>query len=312
MKRRSFIKNLGGAAVPMALGLGAGMFPWKLAAEELENLGLSKLTILHTNDVHSRLEPFPMDGGRNQGLGGVARRASLIRQIRQEEEQVLLFDCGDIFQGTPYFNFFNGELEIKLMSQMGYDAATIGNHDFDAGIEGLYRQLPHADFPFVIANYDFSDTIMDRQTVPYHLFQKGDLRIGVLGVGIELRGLVPDQLYKNTRYLDPIPVANRYAALLKNDYKCDYVICLSHLGFHYDDDQVSDHVLAARSKDIDLILGGHTHTFLEEPVQVKNAEGKPILVNQVGWAGILLGRIDVYFERRRRKHLSTGGTILVG
>ena len=156
MKRRSFLRKAGIAG----LLVGGKMFPLSAFTEP----EITKLTILHTNDVHSRVEPFPMDGGPNQGLGGAANRAALIKQIRSKEENVLLFDSGDIFQGTPYFNYFGGELEFKLMSAMNYDAATIGNHDFDAGIDGLYKQLPHANFPFLTCNYDFSDTIMNGQT----------------------------------------------------------------------------------------------------------------------------------------------------
>ena len=192
----------------------------------------------------------PWDGGRNQGLGGASRRARLIEQIRAEEEQVLLLDAGDIFQGTPYFNYFEGELEFKLMSAMGYDAATIGNHDFDAGIEKLEEQLPHADFPFLISNYDFSDTVMNGKTQGYKIFHKGPLKIGVFGLGIELEGLVPKNLYGNTQYQDPIKVAKEYAGKLKQDKKCDYVICLSHLGHRYSGDKVSDIDIAAASSDI--------------------------------------------------------------
>ena len=292
MDRRSFIRQFG---ISTAL-LGAGTMPLH-ALGKPETI---KLTILHTNDVHSRIEPFPMDGGRNQGLGGAARRAALIKKIRAEEEHVLLLDAGDIFQGTPYFNYFGGELEFKLMSKMQYDAATIGNHDFDAGIDGLHQQLPNANFPFIISNYDLSNTIMNGRTKPYLIINKGPLKVGILGVGIELDGLVPKNLIGETQYLDPIQKANHFAALLKEDEKCDYVICLSHLGFKYKENKVSDIVLAENSKHIDLIIGGHTHTFLNEPYIAKNAEQNPVYINQAGWAGILLGRLDVFFERNSK------------
>jgi 5'-nucleotidase len=263
------------------------------------------LTILHTNDVHSRIEPF--ESGRNAGYGGVARRAALIKKIRAEQEHVLLLDAGDIFQGTPYFNSFGGELEFKLMEEMKYDAATIGNHDFDIGVDGLYKQLPNISFPLINGNYDFSDTIMNGSTKPYQIFKKGDVKIGILGVGIELEGLVPKSLYKNTIYLDPIERANHYASILKNEEKCDYVICLSHIGYKFrnNPDQVNDKALAASSKDIDLILGGHTHTFMREPDLIENQNGEPVMVHQVGWAGIVLGRIDVVFEKNKKKRCST-------
>ncbi|GAB5555462.1 MAG: metallophosphatase [Saprospiraceae bacterium] len=292
MERRNFIRQIG---VGTAL-VGAGAFPSQLFGKPgVDNI---RLTILHTNDVHSRIEPF--EKGQNAGRGGAAKRASMIKQIRAEESHVLLLDAGDIFQGTPYFNFFGGELEFKLMSEMKYDAATIGNHDFDAGIDGLHKQLPHANFPLLIGNYDFSNTIMADQTQPYKIFKKGPLKIGVLGVGIALQGLVPKALYKGTRYLNPVSTANKYAAFLKNEEKCDYVICLSHLGFQYRDRTISDVILAENSQNIDLIIGGHTHTFLDEPRVIQNKSGVPVLINQAGWGGILLGRLDVLFERNKK------------
>lgn len=250
------------------------------------------LTILYTNDWHSRIDPFPMDGSRNQGLGGAARRAALIKKIRSENKHVLLLDAGDIFQGTPYFNMFGGELEFKLMSEMGYDAVTMGNHDFDAGIDGFKKQLHHANFPFVVSNYDFSGTILKDDIVPYHIVEKGPYKIGIIGLGIALEGLVPAKLYGNTKYLDPVKSANHYAALLKNKKHCDLVICLSHLGYNYKDQKISDKVLAPQSENIDIILGGHTHTFLKQPDKIINNLGKTIWVSQTGWAGINLGRID--------------------
>ncbi|MEL7120931.1 MAG: metallophosphatase [Bacteroidota bacterium] len=293
MQRRTFIQHsLAGVAL-----LTSGNFP----LDALADPEIIKLTILHTNDVHSRIDPFPLDGSRNEGKGGAARRANLIQRIRSEEEHVLLFDAGDIFQGTPYFNYFNGELEFKLMSAMKYDAATIGNHDFDGGIDGLYKQLPNANFPLLISNYDFSDTIMNGQTKEYKIFKRGKIKVGVFGVGIELEGLVPETLYKNTRYMDPVSSANRVASKLKNDYKCDYIICLSHLGYKYRGEKVSDMVLAEQTRHIDLIIGGHTHTFLDKPTLTKNLDGEAVVVNQAGWAGILLGRIDVYFERGKKR-----------
>lgn len=267
---------------------------------ELDHLDITKVTILHTNDVHSRIDPFPMDGSRNEGLGGATKRASLLKQIRAKEKNTLLFDAGDIFQGTPYFNFYGGELEMKLMSKMQYDAGTIGNHDFDAGIDGLEKQLVHANFPLVISNYGFENTIMNGKTIPMKTFTKDKIKIGVTGVGIELQGLVPESLTKETVYQDPIAKANEYAAILKQDLKCDYVICLSHLGFRYSRNKVSDMDLAKNSKDIDLIIGGHTHTFLREPANVENKNGNNVVVNQAGWGGIMLGRVDIYFEKNTK------------
>ena len=217
----------------------------------------------------------------------------------------MLFDAGDIFQGTPYFNFYGGELELKLMSQMGYDAATIGNHDFDGGIDGLKKQLVHANFPLINANYDFSDTILNGQTLPHQIFVKDKLRIGVFGIGIELEGLVPKTAYLQTKYSEPIKVAQEQARILKHEKNCDYVICLSHLGYKYDIDKICDTKLAGLTSDIDLIIGGHTHTFLEKADIVKNKDGKPVTINQVGWAGLALGRIDLVFDRNRKGHCMT-------
>ena len=195
---------------------------------------------------------------------------------------------------------------------MGYDACTIGNHDFDAGMQNLANQLvKHASFPMIVSNYDFTHTEMENHTIPYKTFKKGKLKIGVLGIGIELHGLVPDSLYKQTQYLDPVEKANETADLLKNKEKCDMIICLSHLGYQYKENKVSDEILAKQTKDIDLIIGGHTHTFLEEPVVYKNKEGDDVIVNQVGWAGINLGRLDFEFSKFSRKKMIKSNTILV-
>jgi len=274
------------------MGLATG-----LHATDLYKPRKSSLTILHTNDVHSRIEPFAQDGSRYAGLGGAAKRAKLINKIRSEKENVLLLDCGDMFQGTPYFNFFGGEIEFKLMNEMQYDAATIGNHDFDASIDGLHKQSKQAKFDLINCNYDFSNTVMHDLVKPYRVFQKGDIKVGVLGVGIELTGLVPKTLFKETQYLDPIKSANDTAKLLKKDLACHYVICLSHLGYKYKEDKVSDHTLAVESTDIDLILGGHTHTLLDKPKILSNKQGRSIQVNQVGWAGVVLGQLDIAFEK---------------
>ena len=278
-----------------------------------EQLTPQKLTILHTNDVHSRLEPFPMDGGRNQGLGGVAARAELIQNIRRQEEQVLLLDAGDIFQGTPYFNLYKGEPEIKAMTAMGYDACTIGNHDFDGGLENLATQLTrYAAFPMLVSNYDFTGTQMENKTAPYKIFYKGKLKIGVFGIGIEMHGLVPDNLSGATQYLDPVQKANEMAEKLQREKKCDMVICLSHLGYQYkESNKVSDEVLAKETSGIDLIIGGHTHTFFDNPVVFKNKKSEDVIVNQVGWAGIVLGRLDFEFTKFSGKKLANSHTISV-
>jgi 5'-nucleotidase len=284
-----------------AVGGGLLMLPG-LASASLLLKGVPRLTILHTNDWHSRIDPFPDDGGRNANQGGAVRRMGLINKIRAEESNVLLLDSGDIFQGTPYFNFFAGELEMKLMSQMGYDAATIGNHDFDAGMENLATQMGHANFPMLTANYDFKGTPLAGMTQPYKVFNKAGIKVGVFGLGIQLSGMVPDELYGNTEYLDPLACGNETARVLRHKEKCDLVICLSHLGYQYrSDDEVDDIDLASSSNDIDIILGGHTHTFLNEPTLVNNQQGDPVIVNQVGFAGLRLGRMEVTFPGNTKR-----------
>ncbi|TAF47729.1 MAG: bifunctional metallophosphatase/5'-nucleotidase [Sphingobacteriales bacterium] len=262
-----------------------------------------KITILHTNDVHSRIDPFPNDGSPNAGKGGVAARAALIKSIRRSEANVLLLDAGDIFQGTPYFNYWGGELEIKMMSMMGYDASTMGNHDFDNGVEGFAKQLVHANFPILNANYNFTDTAMEGKSKPYQIFTKNGIKIGVFGVGIELTGLVNAKQYGATQYQNPVQKANEIEQFLKYELKCDLIICLSHLGYQYKEKKVSDIVLAQSTKHIDLIIGGHTHTFLYQPSPIKNLAGKLTLVNQVGFAGINLGRVDFVFDSITNKKI---------
>lgn len=289
MKRRKFITQT--AATGAFIGLGG------LSLSFTENTR-KQITILHTNDVHSHIEPFSSTHPKNPNMGGVARRASLIQQIRNENPNTLLLDAGDIFQGTPYFNFYGGELEFKLMSKMKYDATTIGNHDFDNGLSGLLAQMPHASFDFISSNYDFSNTILDGKTSPYKIFYKDGVKIGVFGLGIELKGLVNENLYKETKYLDPVEIATDMTRILKEENNCDLVICLSHLGYEYNNESIiSDVQLASKTKNIDLIIGGHTHTFLDKPGIHQNLEGKNVLVNQVGCYGLYLGRIDFYLDK---------------
>ena len=297
--RRDFIKKASLGA------LGFSLIPNEL----LGNTDLIKLTILHTNDMHSHIEPFT--SGRNKGLGGMAQRAALIKKIRAENEHVLLLDAGDIFQGTPYFNMYGGELEFKLMSAMKYDAATIGNHDFDNGLDGILRKLPHAKFPFLCANYDFSDSLLYGKFEPYKVFKKGGIRIGVFGIGIELDGLVPKSLYGNTIYHNPIRKSNHYANHLRNELGCDLIICLSHLGFKYKEQKIDDINLAEQTNNIDLIIGGHTHTFLNKPITRLNSKQKEVLIAQVGWAGIKIGKIDYFFSQKKVIKNFLGGSFSI-
>ena len=259
-----------------------------------------KITILHSNDVHSQIEPFPLNHNRFPGRGGFARRASIFNEIRSVNPNTLIFDAGDIFQGTPYFNFFQGELELKLMKEMGYSAATIGNHEFDAGLDILKKNILSTNFQFIISNYDFVNTELEGLTTPYKIYKKEGIKIGVFGLGIELKGLVNPILYKETKYYDPIEISNEMVKILKDRKKCDLIICVSHLGHEYNSNKISDTKLAQLTNDIDLIIGGHTHTFLKEPLITKNMKNKDVIINQVGRGGVYLGRIDFNFTNSSR------------
>lgn len=303
MKRRDFIHQTAASTALLSIaGIG-----WSCTKSKA-----TKITILHTNDVHSHIDPFGQNEGENSNKGGIARRAALVELVRKENQHTLLLDAGDIFQGTPYFNFYGGELEFRLMSLLKYDVATIGNHDFDNGITGLYSQLPHAKFDFISANYDFSNTLMDTHVKPYKTFIKGGVKIGVFGLGIELKGLVNKEDYKETKYLNPIEIAQDMSRILKTEEECDLIICLSHLGYDYKTppSKISDLKLAKSTKEIDLIIGGHTHTFLEKPTIVNNAIGKKVIVNQVGCFGLYVGKIDFYFEDKKLKE-SVGSKMVV-
>jgi len=303
MDRRKFLNQTAAAAVLTSVGgLTLPSFTKKR----------KHITILHTNDTHSRIEPFETSHHRYANKGGVARRATLVERIRTENANTLLLDAGDIFQGTPYFNYFGGELEFKLMSMLKYDVATIGNHDFDNSIEGLYKQLPNANFDFVAANYNFKNTVLDTHVKPYKIILKDGVKIGIFGLGIQLEGLVDPKMYKETEYLDPLEIAQDMSRILKEDEQCDLVICLSHLGYFYkrNPTKISDLNLAKNTKNIDLIIGGHTHTFLPKPTIVRNSVDKNVLVNQVGAYGVNLGRVDFYFDENNEKS-SEGTTILV-
>jgi 5'-nucleotidase len=291
--RRTFIRNLGAGTL--------GVFVLNSPMQAFAKSELIQLTILHTNDFHSHIDPFPKDAPRNAGEGGMAKRAAIIDQIRKEQKNVLVFDAGDIFQGTPYFNYYKGELELKLMTEMGYDAAAIGNHDLDNGLAGLDSQLKNAGFPFVNSNYDFTGTILEGKILPYKLFKKQGVKIGVYGLGIELDGLVSKANYGQTKYLDPLERALKMEEFLKEEKKADLIVCLSHLGYAYKENKISDVKIAAETFHTDLVIGGHTHTFLKKPEGITNKSGQQVLVNQVGFGGLILGRIDYFFEKEGKK-----------
>jgi 5'-nucleotidase len=308
MNRKVFLHNAIQAAASLSIA-NTGIAQVLNAANSTKSpiIHPRQLTVLHTNDVHSRLDPFPMDGGKYQGLGGIQARALLLQTIKAEVSNTLLVDSGDMFQGTPYFNLYKGEAEILAMNKLGYDCGTMGNHDFDGGIDNFLLQMSKANFPIVVCNYDFLDTPLEDKIPPYVVVKKGKVKIGIIGVGIELQGLVPADLYGNVKYSDPVAIVNRHARYLKHSRHCDLVICLSHLGYSYDSNKISDKKLAENSFDIDVILGGHTHTFLDEPTEVKNNNGAKVLVNQVGFGGIKLGRLDFDFF-----HVNSNKKNLVG
>ncbi|MFA7584055.1 MAG: metallophosphatase [Proteiniphilum sp.] len=249
-----------------------------------------RLVILHTNDTHSRIEPLPQTDRTNPDKGGVVRRASYIDQVRAENKQVLLFDAGDFLQGTPYFNLFKGEVEVKAMNLMHYDAATLGNHEFDYGLEVLQKVVGLAHFPIISSNYDFSETSLSGMVRPYLILKKGKLRIGVIGINIQPKGLIATDNYKGMKYLDPEETANKLAEQLRREQKCDLVVCLSHLGYG------ADLRLAESSRNIDLIIGGHSHTYLQEPVERMNRDNKPVLIYQTSGRGATVGRMDITME----------------
>ncbi|MDP3431582.1 MAG: metallophosphatase [Bacteroidota bacterium] len=295
--RRIFLKQslLGGSALSL------GIFPNELFASG----ELVKLTVMHTNDMHYHIDPFDDSHAEYGGRGGMVRLASLVSKCRSENPNFLLLDAGDMFQGTPYFNYFKGDLIMKLMSQIGYDAGTIGNHEFDNGLPDILSALRFAKFPMVSSNYDFSDTILADSVKPCHILEKGGIKIGIYGLGIELDGLVGKLNYGNTQYLDPLTTALKMERLLKKDHKCDLVICLSHLGYSYSNRKISDVSLAPQTKYTDLIIGGHSHTFLDKPTVLENAKGNQILVNQAGWAALAAGKIEFIFDRARRRKAFT-------
>ena len=304
MKRRHFLKKIKFSSI---YGL---TLPYFINDDYFDN-GLKKITILHTNDVHSHIDPFPKNDPLNPSGGGVIARANLINLVKKDNPHTLVLDAGDVFQGTPYFNFFGGELELKLMSKMGYNASTLGNHEFDNGMEKLSKVLKHANFSFLNSNYTLKNTPLENKIKSHEIFNINGIKIGVFGLGIELEGLVEKKLYKGIKYLNPVEISKDISDDLKYNHNCDLIICLSHLGFSYSKNKniMCDLILAKQTKNIDLIIGGHTHTFLDEPVKVKNLENKDVIINQVGCFGINLGKIDFYFSENNKRQVGMSITV---
>jgi 5'-nucleotidase len=256
-----------------------------------------KLVILHTNDTHSQVEPTEKSTLKTADMGGYARRMGVIQQIRSEEKNVLLLDAGDYSQGTPYFNFFNGRVEIDAMNRMQYDAVTLGNHEFDNGMDTLAVVLKNARFPLISSNYNFDKTPLKGMLKPYLILEKSGLRIGIMALNVNPVSLIFEKNYKGMIYEDPIEKANEISYLLKKKEKCDVIICLSHLGADTLKMEVNDFEIARKTSYINVIIGGHSHSLITN-VTEKNAVGKPIVIAQMGKSGLYLGRVELELEKK--------------
>lgn len=263
----------------------------QVAAEPIEEV---KITILHTNDTHSQIDPLPDNDLLYPGKGGVARRATLVKRVREENPNTILIDGGDVFQGTPYFNFYKGEVEYRAMSAIGYDAATLGNHEFDNGVEALANAIKFAKFELLSANYDVSGTPLEGRVKPYVVREFEGIRVGLFGLGISPVGLITPENFKGVTYRDPVEAAREVVKILREKEKCTLVVGMSHLGYYPEPrpGQIGDSQVAAQVDGIDFIAGGHTHTFMERPVIVKQPGGGETLLFQVGKSGIFVGRVD--------------------
>lgn len=252
------------------------------------------ITILHTNDTHSQIDPLPDNDVLYPGRGGVARRATLIKRVRQENPNTLVIDAGDVFQGTPYFNFYKGEVEYKAMSEIGYDAATLGNHEFDNGVDALAAAAKFAKFDLLSANYDVTGTPLEGLVKPYIVREFQGVRVGLFGLGISPQGLITPANFKGVTYRDPVVAAREVVKILREQERCALVVAMSHLGYYQQPraNQIGDSQVAEQVDGIDFIASGHTHTFMTKPVNVKQPRGQETLIFQVGKSGIFVGRVD--------------------
>lgn len=263
-----------------------------LAAQDVK-----ELWILHTNDTHSRVEPVPVTDPNPEyaGKAGFVRRATLIKGMREQNKDLLLFDCGDFSQGSPYYNMFKGEVEVKLMNEMGYDAGTIGNHEFDFGLDNMARLFKMANFPIVCANYGVKGTVLEGIVKPYVILEREGVKIGVFGLSPVLEGLVQTKNYEGVVFESPIEAAQRVAKILKEQEKCDLVVCLSHLGWK--GEPYSDETLIANTRNIDIVLGGHSHSYFDKTLFYKNLDGKDIPLQQMGKNAVYVGKMKVEMEK---------------
>lgn len=253
------------------------------------------IVVLHSNDCHSQIMPFSkkLADKEKADLGGFGRRVVFVKEQRKENPDLLLFDSGDFSQGSSYYNLFKGDVEVGLMNMMGYDAVTIGNHEFDFGLENMYRLFKMAKFPVVCSNYDFSGTILEGVVKPYVVIMRNGLKIGVFGLAPKLEGLVVRENYGDVKYLDPIEATRNVVKTLRGKLKCDLVICLSHLGWKTSDAESSDDRLIPQTEGIDLVLGGHTHSFINPSEEVRNAKREQVPVSQNGKSGMYISRFDI-------------------
>lgn len=254
-----------------------------------------QITILHTNDTHSQVEPF--ESGKNIDRGGYARRMGFIQHERELDPELILLDAGDFWQGTPYFNFFHGRVEVDALNRMGYDAVTFGNHEFDNGVDTLAAVLREANFQVICANYKVEGTVLEDLVKPYIIIKRKGVKVGVIGLSVSPKSLIAEKNFAPLEYEDPLPIANHWAEYLKHKQHCDVVVCLSHLGTDTIagfDNPVCDRLLAQESKDIDVIIGGHTHKVVNE--YVDNLLGRPVLITQTGKSGVNVGKITLTVE----------------
>ena len=256
-----------------------------------------KITVLHTSDTHSCILPLKSSLGdkRIAGRGGFLRRISMLQQERQQNPDLLLFDCGDFSQGSSYYTMFKGDVEVGLMNQMHYDAVTIGNHEFDFGLDNMARLFKMANFPVVCSNYDFGDTELKNIVKPYLVLKRKGVKIGVFALCPEMKGLVSPKNYEPLRFLDPVEVTEKMVPFLRNEKKCDVVICLSHLGWEISD--YTDNQVIQNTSGIDLVLGGHTHTYMEQLSYVKDKSGRMVPVDHEGKSGVYVGKIEITLDK---------------
>jgi len=314
--RRSFLKaSLAGGAiatVPSPLWRSLTLPPWSSISAPLLELGSGEtlITILHTNDTHSQIDPLPENDKQYPGKGGVARRATLVKRVRQENPNTLLIDAGDVFQGTPYFNFYKGEVEYKAMSLIGYDVGTLGNHDFDNGVNALLAAMKFANFDFVSTNYDVSATPLQSRVKPYVVRVLGGVRVGLFGLGISPDNLITPENFKGVKYNDPVAAAREVVKILRGQERCALVVGMSHLGYYPNnrDGAIGDSQVAAQVDGIDFIASGHTHTFMTTPVITKQPQGGNTIIFQVGRSGIYVGRVDM--KLRDGKVTAAAGRLL--